>query len=178
MKKLGFLVTTMFLFFAFTALAQESPTSKLFDKYSGKDGFTTVSISKELFGMFASIDTTDADAKQVKDMMSQLDGIHILMYEDGDSDNSVLSRFKDELGKINTSGYSELMTVKEKGEAVKFLAMKKGDKISELLLLINSDKEAGFISITGLIDMNTIAKLSKVMHMEGMENLEKLHEEK
>jgi len=177
MKKLAFLATMAFLFFAFTATAQDSPTSKLFDKYSGKDGFTTVSISKELFGMFADVNVDDPDAQEVMDMMNQLDGIKILMYEAEDGSTSELDKFKSEISNVKADGYSELMVVKEKGEEVKFLAKKKGEKISELLLLINSDKEAGFISITGLIDMNTVAKLSKTMKFDGMENLEKLNED-
>jgi hypothetical protein len=178
MKKLGFLITMMFLFFAFTAAAQDSPTARLFDKYGGEDGYTTVTISKELFGMFSDIDSDDPDAQEIKEMMSQLEGIQILMYESETEGDAELSRFKDEISKINASGYTELMVVKEKGEEVRFLALKKGDKIGELLLLINSGNEAGFVSITGLIDMNTVAKLSKAMNLEGMDNLEKLEEEK
>ena len=74
-------------------------------------------------------------------------------------------------------GYTELMVVKQTGEEVKFLSKKKGDKIGELLLVINGEKEAGFITITGTIDMNTIGKLSKAMNFEGMDKLEKLNEE-
>lgn len=178
MKKFGLIVTMMFLFAAFTATAQDSPTKSLFDKYGGKDGYTTVTISKELFSMFAQIDDTAADAQEIKDMMSQLDGIQILMYEAETEDDPELLKFKSELGKVNASGYSELMVVKEKGEEVKFLALKKGDKIGELLLLIQSGNEAGFVSIKGLIDMNTVAKLSKAMNFEGMDKLEKLEDEK
>jgi hypothetical protein len=102
------------------------------------------------------------------------------MYETKDSTNTAagLASFKSEVGKLQTSGYSELMVVKQSNEDVKFLAMKKGDKIGELLLIISGEKEAGFISITGTIDMNTIGKLSKTMNFEGMDKLEKLDEEK
>ena len=158
--------------------AQTSSAIALFDKYGGKDGYTTVSISKELFGMFASIDSDDPDMKDVKAMMEQLEGIKILMYEAETADDAELGRFKGEISKLQTAGLSELMVVKEKGEEVKFLAQKKGDKIGELLLVINGDKEAGFITIIGTIDMNTIGKLSKSMHIEGMDKLEKLNEEK
>ena len=177
MKKLGIFVAMMFLFASFTMLAQDNPTKKLYDKYGGKDGYTTVTISKELFGMFAEIDSDDPDAQEVKDMMSQLDGIQILMYEAKDKGDAELQKFKSEIEKVKADNYTELMVVKESGEEVKFLALKKGDKIGELLLLISSDKEAGFVSISGLIDMNTVAKLSKTMKIEGMENLEKLQED-
>jgi hypothetical protein len=177
MKKLSFLVTTMFLFASITMFAQESPTKKLFEKYGGKDGYTTVSISQELFGMFAEIDSDDPDAQEMKDMMSQLEGIQILMYEAGEEGDAELARFKEEISNVKANNYTELMVVKESDEEVKFLARKEGDKIGELLLLINNGKEAGFVSIVGLIDMNTVAKLSKTMKLEGMENLQKLEEE-
>jgi hypothetical protein len=160
------------------ANAQNSSAVALFDKYGGKDGYTTVSISKELFGMFASMDSSDPDMQEVKAMMEQLEGIKILMYEADASENSELVKFRGEVAKLQVEGYSELMVVKQTGEEVKFLSKKKGDKIGELLLVINGDKEAGFISITGTIDMNTIGKLSKAMNFEGMDNLQKLNEKK
>ena len=158
--------------------AQNSSAIALFDQYGGKDGYTTVSISKELFGMFADMDSDDPDMQEVKAMMEQLEGIKILMYEAEATEDAELARFRGEVGKLQVEGYTELMVVKQTGEEVKFLSKKKGDKIGELLLVINGDKEAGFIVISGTIDMNTIGKLSKAMNFEGMDNLEKLNEEK
>jgi hypothetical protein len=179
MKRTILAALTMLLLMSTQLLnAQNSSAIALFDKYGGKDGYTTVSISKELFSMFADIDSEDPDAQEVKAMMQQLDGIKILMFETEDAGNAELASFKSEISKLQVSGFSELMVVKQPGEEVKFLAMKKGDKIGELLLVINGEKEAGFITITGTIDMNTIGKLSKTMNFEGMDNLEKIKEEK
>ena len=181
MKRIILAAVTMLLLSSAQLLnAQNSSAIALFDKYGGKDGFTTVSISKDLFGMFASMDADDPDSKELKAMMEQLDGIKILMYESKDSTNpgAALASFKSEIGKLQTSGYTELMVVKQPKEEVKFMSMKKGDKIGELLLIINGDKEAGFISITGTIDMATIGKLSKTMNFEGMDKLEELNKEK
>ena len=171
-------ITMLLLMSAQLVNAQNSSAIALFDKYGGKDGYTTVSISKELFGMFADMDSDDPDMVEVKAMMEQLEGIKILMYEAEATDDAELSKFRGEVGKLQVEGYTELMVVKQTGEEVKFLSKKKGDKIGELLLVINGEKEAGFIAITGTIDMNTIGKLSKAMNFEGMDNLEKLNEEK
>lgn len=171
-------ITMLFLTSTQLLNAQSSSAIALFDKYGGKDGYTTVSISKDLFGMFADMDSDDPDMVEVKAMMEQLEGIKILMYETEADGDAELTRFRGEVGKLQVEGFNELMVVKQTGEEVKFLAKKKGDKIGELLLLINGDKEAGFIVITGTIDMNTIGKLSKTMHFDGMDNLEKLNEEK
>jgi len=171
-------LTMLLLMSAQMIYAQNSSALALFDKYGGKEGYTTVSISKELFGMFADIESDDPDMKEVKTMMEQLEGIKILMFETENADDAELARFKSEVGKLQVTGYSELMVVKQTGEEVKFLAQKKGDKIGELLLVINGEKEAGFITISGLIDMSTIGKLSKTMNFEGMDNLEKLNDNK
>lgn len=178
MKRTILAALTMLLLMSAQLLnAQNSSALALYDKYGGKEGYTTVSISKELFGMFAEMDTEDPDMQEVKAMMEQLDGIKILMYETDDAANAELSAFKAEVTKLQVEGYTELMVVKQTGEEVKFLSKKKGDKIGELLLVINGEKEAGFITITGTIDMATIGKLSKAMNFEGMDNLEKLNEE-
>jgi hypothetical protein len=160
------------------SLAQ-SPTDKLFEKYNGKDGFTTVHITQELFSLFADLDESDPDVAEMKTMMEQLQYIRILMYdlEDGGR-QSELEAFRTDIKASNLTGYSELMNVKEKDQEVKFMAMKNDGKITELLLLINEPNEAGFISIVGNIDINTVSKLSKTMHMEGMDELEKLDQEK
>lgn len=171
-------LTMLFLMSAQLTFSQTSTAVALFDKYGGKEGYTTVSISKELFGMFADMESDDPDMQEVKAMMEQLEGIKILMYETEAADDAELTKFKGEIGKLQVEGYSELMVVKQTGEEVKFLSKKKGDKIGELLLVINGEKEAGFITITGTIDMSTIGKLSKTMNFEGMDNLEKLNEEK
>ena len=54
---------------------------------------------------------------------------------------------------------------------------KDGKNIKELLLLINQDDEAGFISITGNINLKSIAKLSKTMDIKGLDQLQKMDEE-
>lgn len=51
-------IAVMLLVGAQSIFAQNSAALGLFDKYSGKDGYTTVSISKELFGMFAEMELT------------------------------------------------------------------------------------------------------------------------
>jgi hypothetical protein len=79
------------------------------------------------------------------------------------------------LNSVTLKGFTELMTVKESDETVQFMITKNGKNISELLLLINQKDQAGFISITGNIDLKSIAKLSKTMNIKGLENLEKIH---
>ena len=177
MKKLLITLLTSLFMVPLVLIGQTSPTDALFEKYSGQEGYTTVHISQELFGMLSQIDDQgDPKTKEMKDAMGKLEFVRILMLESCE-DKAELNRFKDELKEFEVKEFKELMIVKEEGEEVKFLARKNSDDvIEELLLVIDSDDEAGFISIVGLIDMNTISKLSHTMGIQGMENLEQLEE--
>jgi predicted nucleotidyltransferase len=98
--------------------------------------------------------------------------------EGSQGDPALLAEFKKQLNDVQLKNFTELMTVKEGGETVKFMIRKDGKIIIELLLLINQEDEAGFISITGNIDLKSIAKLSKSMNIKGMENLQQLEQPK
>ena len=164
----------------------QSPTDNLFEKYGAKDGFTTVHVTKELFSLFADVaeESTDPETKELKEVINGLEYIRVLMYDSNDStegkkgDPAVLQDFKKQLNDVQLKNFTELMTVKESGETVKFMIRKEGKIIKELLLLINQKDEAGFISISGNINLKSIAKLSKSMNIKGMENLERIQEPK
>ena len=161
---------------SFNTFAQ-SPTDDLFDKYGAKDGFTTVHITKELFSLFAEIadESDEADVQEINEVIKGLEYIRILMYDGSDSiDSGIAREFKEELSDVKLKDFTELMTVKEGDELVKFMIRKNGKNINELLLIIDQPDQAGFISITGNIDLKSIAKISKSMNIKGLENLEKI----
>jgi hypothetical protein len=170
MKK--FIITLITLIFlAPFAQSQESVTEKLYDKYSGMDGFTTVHITSELFGMIAQMNFDGEDAEEMnemKDAMANLQFIRIVMFEDGTEDNEDFKAFKKDLKAFDLDGFSELMVVDDKDEKVRFVARQKGDIFAEFLVLIDSKDQAGFISIFGDMDMETISKVSQSMGIQQM----------
>lgn len=164
---------------SFSAFAQ-SPTDALFDEYGSQDGFTTVHITKELFSLFAEIsqESDDAEVQEINEVVSGLEYIRVLMYNANDSTSlDVMDDFKRELSDVKLKNFTELMTVKEGNELVKFMILKDGKTIKELLMIINQPDQAGFISIKGDIDLKSIAKLSKTMNIDGLDELQKLNGE-
>ena len=167
MKRITFFLSLFIL--ACTANAQNSAVDKLFEKYGGKDGFTTVTISKQMFDMFSQLDENSKDDKEFKDVASKLTSIRILAM-DKKGENAV--NFYNELMKeLPIAQYKELMTVKEKGQDVKFLVHEENGKITELLMISGGDDNA-LICISGIIDLKTISKLSKSMQIQGMDKLD------
>jgi hypothetical protein len=154
--------------------SQESVTEKLYNKYSGVEGITTVHITSELFGMIAQMNFEGEDAEEMnkmKDAMSDLQFVRIVMFEDASEDNAEFQAFKKDLKAFDLDGFKELMVVDDKDEKVRFVARQDGEMFKEFLVLIDSKDEAGFISIFGDMDMETISKVSQSMGIQQMGKL-------
>ena len=173
MKKFIIALLTL-VFLTPVSQSQESVTEKLYDKYSGIDGITTVHITSELFGMIAQMNFEGEDAQEMnkmKDAMANLEFIRIVMFEDASEDNAEFQAFKKDLKAFDLDGFKELMVVDDKDEKVRFVARQDGDMFKEFLVLIDSKDEAGFISIFGDMDMETISKVSQSMGIQQMSKM-------
>jgi hypothetical protein len=173
MKRLFFIIC--FIGFTTAIFAQNKSIDRVFDKYAGQEGFTTVYISKYMFNMFANLEgVEDKEVDEVQKVFGKLNGIKILASEDGCPQGI---NFYDEIMKdLPRQEYEELMVVKDSESDVVFLAREEKGIIVELLLIVSGDDDNALIAITGEIDLKTIAKLSKAMDIEGMEELENLEE--
>ncbi|MCD6347950.1 MAG: DUF4252 domain-containing protein [Bacteroidales bacterium] len=156
--------------FAASAWTQNKVVDDLMEKYSGKEGFTSVVITKHMFSLFSNVETTEDD--DYMNMIKNLNNIRILSAPG--STETGINFFKEVMDKLPSKKYEELMVIKDNHQDVKFLIREEKDQVVELLMLVGGEDENVLISITGIIDMKTIAKLSKSMNIEGMENLDKI----
>lgn len=148
--------------------AQNKAIEHLFQKYSDKEGFTSVVITKNMFQLFANADNPSGDdfLKTVKN----LDFIKILSIK-GENDGKAF--YEEVQSAIPEKDYKELMTIKESGSQVKFLTLEKDGVIRELLMISGGKDESALIWIAGIIDMKSVSKIAQGMKIDGMENLEK-----
>ncbi len=153
--------------------AQTNAIDEMFDKYSEKEGFTTVYISSKLLGLFAGKNTEDNEGS---DFIRRLKSIRILSVEDSLLNKNV-NFYKELTKKLDLSVYEELMVVKEGSDMTKFLIQQKGDVISELLVITGGPGDNTLISIKGDLDMKMISDLSKSTGIDELQDLEKLEED-
>lgn len=172
-------MTRIFLAFSILILsfgmanAQVDAISKYFDQYMEDDDFTVVFVSPKMFQLLGKLDTSglnDREAEDVLGVIKDLRGLRVLTTE-----KNANSFYKEAMNKINTKEYETLMTVRSKGDNVRFLVKDSGDVIDELLLLVGGDTFT-MISFVGKIDLNKISKLSKSLDIKGMEHLDELEE--
>ena len=168
------MILLFFIFISGAAFSQNVALDKLFDKYAGKDGFTTVFISQYMFDMFKDVNTSDKD---FDGLIKGLKSIRILAVENPKAIPAGTNFYNEIMKNLPASQYKELMVIKEKGQDVKFLIREVQGKIVELLL-ITGGKDNAFICIEGNIDIKSIAKLSKSMNIQGMKALENVNTDK
>lgn len=151
-------------------IGQNSQLNKLFEKYSGMDGYTSVHITKYMFELVAKIDT-DEDMDEFKDVTKGLDYIKILTVSD-ERDKNKKGKFIQELKSVlKTPLYKDLMVVKEGKETVVFKVLEVKKKIVELVMTVEGGGEPVLIYMGGDIDLNKISKMSKSFKIDGFEHL-------
>ncbi len=154
-------------------MMSQSPADKIFDKYSGAEGFTTVYITKYMFDLFRDMENNNV-SDEMQEAISRLNSIKILATDDDPSTKTSINLYDEVMKNLPQAEYKELMVVKEKNENVRFLVREKDNKVIELLLLVGSPDESAMISIQGDIDMKNIAKITRSLNIEGMEKLENM----
>lgn len=148
---------------------QKSPVEELFDKYNGRDGFTTVYFSSKMFSLLSRIDSDD---EEFRNLVTRIKSIRILSIDSASNTGRV--NFAGELvPKLHRSGFEELMTVKEQHGEVRFMIREVGDRIAELVM-VTGGTGSSVVWITGDLDLKTIASLSGTVGIEELEKLEKV----
>ena len=153
-------------------MGQKSAVDKVFDKYSGKEGYTTVYISSFMFNMLNSLETDDPEFDEFKKATAGIKSIKILTQDGGNS----VAFGAELLEMLPRSEYQEMMVVKDQDEDVLFLAREEGGKITEFLLIVSGGGDDALIAIQGDIDLESISKIASGLDMPGLENLEDLED--
>ena len=149
--------------------AQTDAITQYFDQYMDDENFTVVYITPKMFQMISKLDLKDPDAKEIKEVLQDLKGLRILQTE-----KNAMQYYKEVIAKFKPTEYELLMTVRDKGENVRFWTKESGGVISELLMLVGGVKEFVMISFIGNISLDKISKLANKMDVDGMEHLKEL----
>lgn len=156
--------------------AQTSPVEGIFDKYSGKDGYTSVYITKYMFELFAKI-ANEKEDKEFKEITSKLNGIKILTIDSIMNLKRGHDFYKEIVSSLPIKDYKDLMIIKEGSGEIKFMIREDASKISELIMVMGGS-EAVLIVLQGDIDLKQVSKLSKSMDIKGLEHLDKVDNKK
>ncbi len=135
----------------------------LFDKYAGKDGFTTVTISGNLLKMFSCLDDRDID----NSLPEKITEIRVLAQEDK---SIIIDNFYDLVIKdIDLKNYDEFMRVKKTDNDLRMLVRSEGNRFKEFLIISGGTSNA-VVQIKGDLTYKEAKKMSKdVQKNHGVE---------
>ncbi len=173
--KMLFMASVIFIIGFMTAKAEDNPINKLFERYAGRDGFTSVNMTKDMFNLMKDFSDDNEKSSKLENAMKGIQGIKILTYSpDGSRSHKKFDFYNEIIRNIPVADYQSLMDVKESDETVKFLVKKdnKG-KINEFLMLVSEDGGGTLIWINGELDLSKIKQLSKDLNFKGLENFDK-----
>ncbi|MCB2221077.1 MAG: DUF4252 domain-containing protein [Bacteroidetes bacterium] len=162
------------------SMAQNSTADKIFDEYSGKDGYTSIDISKGLFELFSEIEADDPEFDEFQKAINGLESMRLLAYSVEKEKGTLAEKnnfMKAVKNGVSLKDFKELMVVRDKDAKIDFYAKSEGQIITEMIMIVDGKDDAVLLSLYGDIDLNHIAKLGAAMNMGGMDYLGKMQSE-
>ncbi len=154
-----------------TLHAKDDSISKFFDKYSNVDGVTYVNFtpSPELMAG-AGEQMEDKDAAE---LMKNISSVKILTSkkrdkkgkQDKGNPQNLDNIFNDAKKSLPLDEFEKFLEVKDGNKEVKMLFKKSNEKskAKEFLMIVKEDGDLTIIWVEGLIDLNDLGKLSKII---------------
>ncbi|MCX6254539.1 MAG: DUF4252 domain-containing protein [Bacteroidia bacterium] len=147
----------VFLFIALTIsttiIYGQKSIDALFERYAGKDGFVTITISGNLLKLATCLDNDNDD----NSLPAEITEIRILAQED---ENLKVENFYDMvINDINLDNYEEFMRVKESDQDLRMLVRSENNRFKEFLLIAGGEDNA-LIQIKGNMTYSEAKKFS------------------
>ncbi|SHF53894.1 protein of unknown function [Mariniphaga anaerophila] len=168
--------------------AQQSLFDELTEKYADKDGFSASQITSDMFDLYIKKRNID-ERSPVFNALKNLDeilvvsqtgvfksGISKTLVNEEDGVNGEIRRTILDYYKKNN--FLLFKTEKQMGEDLKVFLKKKQDKIESLALVTHSHAVTNLVQLQGDIDLSTVSQLSQALNLRGLENLDKIYNQR
>jgi hypothetical protein len=158
------LLVMLILLTALTATYAQRSVDGLFNRYAGKDGFVTVTLSGDLLKLAFEFDDDD-DLNRLKGKITEL---RVLVQED---DEMKVENFYDLVMKdINLNDYEEFMRVKKSDQDLRMLVRTSGGSVKEFLL-IGGGEDNLVVQIKGDLTREDVEKISSDARKDNGRNM-------
>jgi len=150
MKTKYILIIALCLFCTNAGFAQ----NKLFDKYADMDNVTSVFISKAMFQMMPKIEKVGINMMNLK---GKIESLQLVTTENKD----MMVQMKKDFAQSVSSKHQELMRVKDGKSHVNFYSDMQGDKIKELIMLVDDEDNFTAILLVGNFTLKDIQEITE-----------------
>lgn len=165
MKTMKMILAVLLLMLPLMCQAQKS----LFDKYNDMKGVSSVYISKAMIDMNPTLFTKDIYIGKVS---GQLNGVQILSTMDGNIKKDLR---KDLRSLVQASKYELLMKQKSRVSSSEFYINRKGDKVKELIMIIDGAATLKYVYLEGEMTLKDIQNIMLYQNTGLNENVNVYH---
>ena len=147
------LITIAAVIMASSVSGQRTSLDDFFSRYSDREGYTSVVISGNLLNFLGGSENTDREGNA----LSKITSIRLIVREKENSapGESLVSEIR---GIIRRGRYDELMSVRDDGANIRFMARMERDMVPELLLVVDGEDEA-VIQVEGNLTRDEASEL-------------------
>ena len=150
---------------------QSDDLLRLMDQLEGKDGVTSVLVTKKMFELFTKTTDLELEGQSINEIIGGLE--QLLLLEVGNWEPAAEDLKEKVNSIIKRDKFETLMKVVENNEKAEIFVLEEGNTIRHLFMFIEDDEDAyQLISIKGLIDLEKISKLSGTLNIEGLKHLD------
>jgi hypothetical protein len=160
MKKIALIIPVLLVPLMLTA--QTKSIDKLFKKYYGKEGFTTVLVTEDMFKVIANM---EEEKGEIEGTLGKIKRVRVIAQEDETEVEAV--NFMEELRGVEFDDYKELVVVREADQEVMVLAKEEDGRLRELLVLVGGEDNV-LVSVEGNFTMKDLEALGD---LEGLDEL-------
>ena len=153
MKRRAYIITLMLVFGTLFCNAQQS----FFDRYAEWRDIKTVYISKRMLKMVKSYDgEVKVNGMRLGIMNEGLENIQIFSCKE----KPAVEKMREEVSElIPSTGYEEVISIRDEGEKVSILFRELKENLSEFVLITDRKNEFNIISIVGNITLQDIQNM-------------------
>ena len=132
-----------------TAISAQKSVDNLFEKYSGKDGFSSITLKGPLLKLAGKLDDDDVSAS--------INEIRILSQNDKSIDGENFYKYCKR--NLDFNGYDEYMNIKEADNDMIIYLKNDGATIKEFLLIAGGNENT-IIQVKGKMTLHDVRKLA------------------
>jgi hypothetical protein len=156
--------------------AQETVAQRWVRSFDGKQGITTISISRGMFKVLSKVKSTDPEYQDIIRFASKLQEFKIVIADEGDKTNktsTITNEFNRLIANAPLQQYEELMSINEGMNEIVFRVLERNDHIQELLMTITGTDQI-VMFIKGDFKLNELTDISDDLNISGMNKIQKL----
>ncbi len=158
-------VVFLLLILPITLMAQKKSFKLLFEKYSGREGYTTIDLSADMLQLFYHFADKNQDP-EISQLLNDIKGISIVVSD------KVNEEFSEDVEKMieKYPGLKAITSINEGGQVTRIFVAEK-DRITTDFLMVSYGRQNNVvINIVGNVDVKQISRLSD-LKIDGMEQL-------